>query len=159
VVILKQASANSQEGVYYLNGSGFTSTGATVVMDPTGATTGGIMLYNDARPNGNSTGISLTGGRVVLAPPSSGTYQGISIFQERSSTVDLSITGQGSTQITGTFYAAGAAIKVTGSDSTGADVIGSQYISRTLQIGGNGKFGVNWDPHLTAPIRQLAIVE
>jgi hypothetical protein len=159
VVILRQASANSQEGVYYLNGSGFTSNGATVVMDPTGGTTGGVMLYDDTRPNGNSTGISLTGGQVRLAPPTSGTYQGLSIFQERSSTVDLSITGQGGTQMTGTFYAAGAAIKVTGSDSTNADVIGSQYISRTLQIGGNGTFSVNWDPKQVAPMRQLAIVE
>ena len=128
-------------------------------MDPTGTTTGGVMLYNNPPPNGNSSGISLTGGKVNLAPPSSGTYQGISIFQERASTIDLSITGQGSTQITGTFYAAGAAIKITGSDSTGADVIGSQYISRTLQVGGSGKFSVNWDPKLTAPIRQLTIVE
>jgi hypothetical protein len=159
VVILKQASANSQQGVYYLNGSGFTSTGATVVMDPTGATTGGLMLYNDPRPNGNSTGVSLTGGVVRLAPPTSGPYQGISIFQERTSPMDMSITGQGSTKITGTFYVAGGAIKVTGSDSTGADVLGSQYISDTLQIGGNGKFSVNWDPKQTAPIRQLAIVE
>jgi len=44
VVILRQASDNSQQGVYYLNGCGFTSTGATVVMDPTGGTTGGLML-------------------------------------------------------------------------------------------------------------------
>jgi hypothetical protein len=159
VVILKQASANSQQGVYYLNGSGFTSTGATVVMDPTGLTTGGLMLYNDPRPNGNSTGISLTGGVVNLAPPTSGTYKGISIFQDRTSSVAMSITGQGSTSVTGTFYVAGGPISVTGSDSTGADVIGSQYISDTLQIGGNGKFSVNWNAAQTAPIRQLAIVE
>jgi hypothetical protein len=159
VVILQQASANNQQGVYYLNGSGFTSTGATVVMDPTGATTGGIMLFNDPRPNGNSTGISLTGGVVNLSPPTSGPYQGISLFQDRSSTVAMSITGQGSTNISGTFYAAGGPISITGSSATGADVIGSQYISDTLQIGGNGKFSVNWDPKQTAPVRQLAIVE
>jgi hypothetical protein len=159
VVILQQASVNSQQGVYYLNGSGFTSTGATVVMDPTGATTGGIMLFNDPRPNGNSTGISLTGGQVQLSPPTSGTYQGITLFQDRSSTVAMSVTGQGGTQMTGTFYAAKAPIAVMGSSATNTDVLGSQYISDTLQIGGNGSFSVNWDPKQVAPVRQLAIVE
>jgi hypothetical protein len=73
--------------------------------------------------------------------------------------VALNITGQGGTQMTGTFYAAGAPIKITGSNSTNGDVIGSQYISDTLQVGGNGSFSVNWDPKQVAPVRQLAIVE
>jgi hypothetical protein len=157
VVIFQQASVNSQQGVYYLNDCGFTSTGATVVMDPN--TTGGVMLYNNPRANGNNTGISLQGGQVRLSPPTSGTYQGITLFQDRSSSVAMSITGQGGTQMSGTFYAAGAPIQVTGSSATNADVLGSQYISDTLQIGGNGSFSVNWNPNQTAPIRQLAIVE
>jgi len=158
VVILKQASANSQNGVYYLNGTGFTSTGATIVQDPTAGTSGGLMLYND--PGGsNSAGIKLTGGKVKMNPTSSGTYKGISIFQERSADVDLSITGQGGMSITGTFYVAGGAIKITGSDASNLDVIGSQYISRTLQSGGNGSYQVNWNPDNTAPQRQLTLVE
>src|SRR5262249_32267830 len=57
VVILKQASANGNKGIYYLNGSGFTANGATIIQDPTGATTGGVMFFND--PQGqNSNGIS-----------------------------------------------------------------------------------------------------
>src|SRR5262249_25314502 len=114
VVILKQASANSANGIYYLNDSGFTSTGATIRMDP--GTTGGVMLYNN--PGGNNAGISLTGGQVQFSPLTSGPYTGISIFQNRSSTVDLNITGQGGMQITGTFYVAGGAIKITGSSTT-----------------------------------------
>src|SRR5262245_832584 len=50
VVILKQGAGNNgiaNNGIYYLNGCGFHSSGATVVVDPTGATTGGVMFYND----------------------------------------------------------------------------------------------------------------
>ncbi len=159
VVILKQASDNSQQGVYYFNGSGFTSNGATVVMDPTGGTTGGVMLFNNPGTSSNSGGISINGGVVNLAPPTSGIYQGISIFQSRSSNQAVSIAGQGSTNVTGTFYVPNAPLSITGSNSTGADIIGSQYISDTLQSGGNGKYNVNWSPNYTAPIRQLQIVE
>ena len=82
--------------------------------------------------------------------PELGIYTGISIFQERSANVDLSITGQGGMSITGTFYVAGGAIKITGSDTSALDVIGSQYISRTLQTGGNGKYTVDWKAPATA---------
>ncbi len=157
VVILKQASAGNS-GIYYLNGSGLTSTGATIAMDPTGGTSGGLMFYND--PLGKtSNGISLTGGKVTIAPPDSGVYKGISFFQERSANVALSITGQGGMQISGTFYVAGGPIKITGSSSTQLDVIGSQYISDTLESGGNGKYAVNWSVAQTARLRQLQLVE
>jgi Flp pilus assembly protein TadG len=156
VVILKQASADGS-GIYYLNDSGFTSTGATIVMDPTGATTGGLMFYND--PGRNSAGISITGGKVVIDPLSSGIYAGISIFQRRDADIPLSITGQGGMSFSGTFYVAGGEIKITGSSSSALDVIGAQYISRTLQSGGNGNYTVDWQATKTARTRQLTIVE
>ena len=157
VVILKQASAGNN-GIYYLNGSGFTSTGATIVQDPTGGTSGGLMFYND--PLGKtSAGISMTGGIVKISPPTSGIYYGISMFQERSANVALSITGQGGTQVSGTFYVAGGPIQITGSSATTLDVIGSQYISDTLQSGGNGNYAVNWQVDTTARVRQLNLVE
>jgi hypothetical protein len=157
VVILQEASYNNQKGVYYLNNSGFTSTGATIAMDPTGATTGGLMFYND--PQSTSNGINITGGQITLSPPTAPPYKGIMFWENRNSTVPLSITGQGGMQISGTFYVAGGPIQITGSSATNMDVIGSQYISRTLQSGGNGQYMVNWDPNNVAPLRQLAIVE
>jgi hypothetical protein len=157
VVILKQASTNDAGGVYYLNDSGFTSTGATIVMDPTGATTGGLMLYND--PTKSSSGINITGGKVVIDPLATGKYAGISIFQNRDADVAINITGQGGMSFYGTFYAAKAPIKITGSSSSALDVIGSQYISRTLQTGGSGAYKVDWSPQKTARIREIGIVE
>ncbi len=157
VVILKQMSANGQKGVYYLNGCGFTSTGATIVMDPTGNTTGGLMFYND--PQKTSDGINITGGNVVLSPPTSGPYKGILFWQRRDASIPLQITGQGGMTIYGTFYVAGGPIKVSGSSATHQDTIGSEYIADTVQAGGNGSFMVDWEPDKVAPLRQLAIVE
>jgi hypothetical protein len=69
------------------------------------------------------------------------------------------MTGQGGFAVSGTFYVAGGPIQITGSSATSLDVIGSQYISDTLQSGGNGNYQVNWDPQKTARIRQLCLVE
>src|SRR5262245_13585348 len=157
VVILKQASFNTSKGVYYLDGTGFTSTGATVVIDPTGATSGGVMVYND--PQKDSDGINITGGHIVLRPPTTPPFKGILFWQRRDSDIPFQITGQGGMDIYDTFNVPRAQIKITGSDSTNLDVIGSQYISRTLQTGGNGRYVVNWDPDMVAPLRQLALVE
>lgn len=157
LVILKQASASSSNGVYYLNGSGFTSTGATVVMDPTGGTTGGLMFYVNS--TGSNDGVSISGGKVQIDPPSSGVYAGISLFQRRASSTTVQITGQGGMQFYGTFYVAGGELKITGSNSSSADVIGSQYISGTLQSGGNGQYKVDWSPQKTARVRKLGLVE
>lgn len=160
VVILKQASANGS-GIYYLNNTGFSSLGATVAVDPTGGTTGGVMLYND--PTQTARGISIAGGAgavVNITPLRQGIYRGVTLFQKRSVTsVPLSISGQGSMAMTGTFYTAGGEINVQGNDSTGLNVLGSQYISRTLSVGGNGKFNVNWNDDTSGRTRLIGFVE
>ena len=106
-----------------------------------------------------SQGININGGKVVFDPLTSGMYQGMSIFQNRTADVPIQITGQGGMTIYGTFYTAAGLLQITGSDSTGVDVIGSQYISRLLQSGGNGKYKVDWRADKTAAIRQLNLVE
>jgi hypothetical protein len=50
-------------------------------------------------------------------------------------------------------------MKITGSDATNLDVIGSQYISNTLQAGGNGQYKVVWDEDKTAKTRIIKLVE
>ena len=71
----------------------------------------------------------------------------------------MSISGQGGMAISGTFYAAGGPISITGSSLTTLDVIGSQYISDTLESGGSGSYAVNWSVNQTARLRQLTLVE
>ena len=140
-------------GIYYMKG-GFSFGGQ-------GSLTGyNVMIYND--PQSNSDTISLSGqGAITLTPPDSGPYQGICLFQSRTSTYQpvCSVTGSGTAplSITGTFYIPKANLNVTGNGTQ--DTIGSQYISDTLTLGGNGHFNVDWDPAVVPGIREVWLVE
>jgi Flp pilus assembly protein TadG len=111
-----------QPGVYYINGGFGDSSGANIVGN-------GVMIYNASQT------FSITGsGNVTLSPMTSGPYAGITIYHNPNSNSDVSVTGNGSLNITGTIYAANSKLTVTGNGST----IGSRSISKTLSVTGNG---------------------
>ncbi len=142
-------SVTMQPGIYYMQGGGFSFTGQGTVVG------NGIMIYN--APLTQNDAINLNGqGSLTITPMTTGVYQGISFFQDRTSTVPLSITGNGSMNIGGTFYAARAPVKITGNSS--GDTIGSQYISYDLTLGGNGSISINWNGS-TARTRRFGLVE
>jgi hypothetical protein len=156
-MVFEQASYNSVGGIYYFDGGGFKSTGGTISMDQD--TSGGVMIYNN--PNGSSSNqaISITGnsaGSVSLSALTSGPYAGILFWQNRTSTVGLSIAGQGSFDLEGTFYAADANLAISGG---GTATIGSQYISRTLSLSGGGAININYTDKGTARQRVVRLVE
>ena len=156
-VTLGQASANNAGGIYYLDGTGFTSTGATIQMDPN--TSGGVMIYNNPSGTSNSQGISISGnssGTVNLSALTSGPYVGILFWQSRTAPQTMSITGGGNFTMVGTFYAADALLTISGS---GTATIGSQYISRTLNLGGNGNITINYSDNTTGRLREVILVE
>jgi Flp pilus assembly protein TadG len=178
VVILKQASANSAGGIYYLDEGGFISTGATLTMDPD--TTGGVMLYN--APPGDSTShkVKITGnpsGTVNLAPLTEGPYKGIVLWQRREATVPVDVEGNGNFNIEGTFYIAGGELQVAGNAKTsggevtgyyldddgvqveGGSRIGSQFVVRTLALSGNGNVNIHYQAPEVARTRIIALVE
>ena len=96
-------------GLYYLKGGGLAVTAA-------GSITGtGVVIYN--APQNSSDGIKLTGtgGSINLSAPTSGTYAGIAVFQDRSSAAALTISSKGTFNITGTVYEPHAAMIVSGS--------------------------------------------
>jgi hypothetical protein len=142
-----------EPGLYYMRG-GFSFSGQ-------GSLTGlGVTIFN--YPLSISDAIDLSGqGAITMTPPMDGPYQGITLFQSRTSTSQptVSVTGNGTAPLymTGTFYAPKAELKVTGNGTE--DTIGSQYISDTLTLGGNGSFNVDWDPTLVPGIRQVWLVE
>jgi hypothetical protein len=136
-------------GIYYLQG-GFTYNASG------GLTATGVMLYNDPGTS-QSQGITITGqGVVTMSPYVNGTspYNGMLLFQNRTADVTVQITGNGNYNVTGTVYAASALVKISGN---GDASIGSQYISRTLDIGGNGNLTINYNaaPHPRQRILQL----
>jgi len=117
-----------------------------------------VMIYN-APGNGNGDAISVTGqGSVVLSPPTGGIYQGVTFFQGRDSRATATVVGRGATtDITGTFYFAGAQLNIT--VESGVSNIGSQYISRELNLGGDGDININWSPSTVARKRGINLVE
>ncbi|MCA1685494.1 MAG: hypothetical protein LC745_05815, partial [Planctomycetia bacterium] len=176
LVFFAGASAGSG-GIYYLNG-GLSANNASLVMDP--RTSGGMMFYNAG--TGNSQNISISGSptgvislkgldaltstwnyTVTLTPAGGGAaynsdvYEGFLIFQNRSSSQAVSITGNGNFTMTGTFYAANAELKVTGNGAL--SVIGAQYVSKTLTTGGNGTVNVDYTSRTVPAMRRLELVE
>lgn len=152
ISITGQVNVELRPGIYYMQGGGFSWGGQGNLVG------NGVMIYN--APEKSSDVISLSGnGNCVLSPPTTGTYQGVTLFQDRTSTNQMSVSGSGSGTMTmsGTFYVAGGDLKVTGNGTN--DVIGAQYISYTLTLGGNGVFKVDWSPDTTPGSRDILLVE
>jgi hypothetical protein len=175
VVIMQQASANNAGGVYYINGGGFKSTGASITMDP--STTGGVMIYNEPASTALSEKIQITGnsaGTVNLAPLASGPYTGMALWQDRTSPVNALVEGNGNFSILGTIYMAGALLNVNGNGATtsgftdgagnvvpagSSPAIGSQYVTQDLSLGGNGNIRIAYNGPKQARTRILTLVE
>jgi autotransporter-associated beta strand protein len=150
ITVTGSASLTMNPGIYYMQGGGFTFSGQGNL------TAVGVMIFNE--PGSNSDVISIGGsGTITLSPPTSGLYQGISIFQERSSPNTVSVSGNGTSSYTGTFYVAGGTLSVTGNGAS--NVIGAQYISNNLVVNGGGGFSVNWNPNQVGRTRVLRLVE
>jgi Putative Flp pilus-assembly TadE/G-like len=137
-------------GIYYLEGGGLSVTGNITMMKGSG-----VMIYN--APNTSSDTINLTGNiGLNLSPMTSGLYAGLTIFQNPTSTAALSIVGNAGSSITGTIYAAGAQVSITGNTTT---QIGSQFIASTLNIMGNTSFSVGGSGAPVAQARDVGLVE
>jgi hypothetical protein len=150
ISISGQASLFMMPGIYYMDGGGFSFTGQGNLNAQ------GVMIVN--APQSNSDNISINGsGSINLSPITTGIYMGISLWQVRSSTNTISITGNGNSIMSGTFYTAGGTLGVTGNGAS--NVLGSQYISNLLTVNGGGTFNVNWDPNTVARMRIIGLVE
>jgi hypothetical protein len=145
-------SLTLQPGVYYMDGGGFSFSGQGSLYGD------GVMIYN-APGNGNADGISVTGqGAVTLTGMKTGIYEGMTFFQDRNANVTGTVSGTGGgTSITGTFYFAGSLLNISGNG--GVVNMGSQYISRQLNLGGNGDIFISWSPDKVARRRTITLVE
>jgi hypothetical protein len=151
----------SGNGIYYLASGGFKSSGATIQMGDgtTGVATTGIMIFNNA--SGQNDKIDITGGSVTLAGlppnlPGLEIYNPILIFQRKAADVPVKITGQGELNLSGTIYARDSPGMIEGNGDLS---LGSQYITRTLDIGGNGAVNINYPAENGPRIRQVQLVE
>jgi hypothetical protein len=151
ITITGQANVTMTPGVYYIDGGGFSFSGQGNLIAL------GVMIFN--APKSSSDDIKLSGsngGSVTMTPPTSGTYKGLTLFQERAATNEMAISGNGSFFVTGTFYTANSLMNVTGN---GDAHIGSQYVSRLLDLNGTGNIGIDYNPDNVIPRRVLSLVE
>jgi Flp pilus assembly protein TadG len=151
ISITGQANVTMQPGIYYMDGGGFSMTGQGNLLAE------GVMIFNAPKQSSDVINISgSNGGSVTMTPPTTGLYEGLTLFQSRSATEDMTISGNGDFYVTGTFYVAGGLLNVTGN---GAGQIGSQYISRLLDINGGGALHIDYNPDQVTPRRILGLVE
>jgi len=151
ISITGQANVTMLPGIYYMDGGGFSMTGQGNLV------ANGVMIFNAPQKSSDVITVSgSNGGSVTMTPPTSGLYKGLTLFQARASTNTLSVSGNGSMFMTGTFYAAGGLMNITGN---GAGQIGSQYVSNLLDINGGGALSISYNPDQVIPVRVLSLVE
>ncbi len=132
-----------QPGIYYLGGAGFSIGGNTNL------TGEGVMLYI-AEGSLDMTGT----GNVYLRPPDSGYYEGVMVFQARDNTSPSRVLGTSGLDVEGTLYFPSALLTITGTTNK----LGTQIISDTVEIGGNGELTINYDGRFPAPGRVVFLV-
>jgi hypothetical protein len=138
-----------EPGIYYMDQGGFSVSNGSV-------TGSGVMIYNNPQP-GSGQKVSITGGTFNLSAPTSGTYQGMVIFQSRDAgNVPVAITGPGGSQMIGAVYAPSSPVQVTGA---GGAIVGSEFISDTLTVTGAGPFSVDWNGAAGLPKRDIRLAE
>lgn len=151
ITVTGQGRLTLLPGVYIMDGGGFQFGGQGSLK------AAGVMIYNAPKSPSDNISISGSGGGTVhMTPPTSGPYKGMTLFQKRASTNGMTVSGNGAFYVTGTFYAANALLTVAGGGDT---AIGSQYISRFLNVVGNGNLLIDYDPDQVVPRRILGLVE
>jgi hypothetical protein len=154
-LVINSGTVTMASGIYYIEGGGLTVSGAGVTLDGTA----GVMIYNGetngATNNPNSVGaISIQGGGVAkLTAMTTGTYSGISIFQDRLATASFTISGGSGTNITGAVYAA----KASGTVSGGSNITpGAAFISDKLTVSGSSNLSLPASPiEVTDPSKHV----
>lgn len=148
ISISGNATVVMNPGIYIMEGGGFHISGNGNLTAPT------VLIYNTKRlssyPNGSvqqdADQISISGnGRITWTPPTTGTYTGISIFQDRAvADKSLKISGNGFMALSGLIYAPAAEVQLSGNGTTTTEQLGGAYIASSMQISGNGTVNVTF---------------
>jgi len=132
------------QGLYFLQGQGLIITGNGVV------TGDGVTFYIDEGQ------VTLTGtSDTELTAPTSGPYEGIVIFQNRTLTTTVNMSGGAIADGWGAVYAAGAQIHLVG--NTGSTL--HQFISDTFLMDGNSGITVDWFSGFSVAVPVMSLVE
>ena len=139
------ANVTMSPGIYYLEGGASAPGGNSLIINGATVTGSGVLIYNGetggATNNPNSVGQILIQSNAVvqLTPMTSGTWQGISIFQDRNASTAMTLQGGGNTNIAGMIYAPGSNVTISGATNS---VPGTSFITNTLTIIGGSTFTI-----------------
>lgn len=152
-------NADGSPGIYFLQGGGLNVSGPSSLTMVAGNTSG-VMIYNNWQSSTDA--VNLKGsGSLVLAPPSSGAYQGLTIFQKRGTLATpaptLTVIGSGNVNVTGTIYVAYGNVTLDGVG--GINNVGGQIVADTITANGRGTMNVNPNGQSTANTRTLGLIE
>lgn len=136
ITVSGNASVTLNPGIYYLQGGGFNLSGNATV------TGNGVMIYNASANQTHQ--IKLSGNaNLTVSSMSTGIFAGISIYQSRASTADISISGNGTLNVNGVLYAPTAGLLISGNGNVNRQCLSaSRFILKSLHFKGNGQFNV-----------------
>jgi Flp pilus assembly protein TadG len=123
------------------NGASLTCAGCTI-----------ILTSSTAATNPSSIGkISVSGGRLSLTAPTSGTYDGIALYQDRRAldTANNIINGNAGSTVTGTLYLPSQELTYDGGGNTAA--ICTQFVTRRIIFSGNDTTSNKYLPGSVCP--------
>lgn len=147
-------------GIYVIAGGGFTISGNASVQGS------GVLIYNAGsnfpKTRGNFGSVTVSGkGNVTLTPMTTGVYAGILIFQSRDNPKALSLSGNASTGVAGTIYAARAQVIVSGNAHLQDPIVagGLQLTGNAMLNLGAPSSGPSNSPFVTSPNLNLAAIQ
>ena len=147
IALTGSSSVTLSPGAYYINGGGISVTGLSSISG------NGVFIYNTG---GGAINLSGSGG-VSLSPMTTGTYAGITIFQDRSSSTGATLSGSGNMNNTGTFYFPDSTLTLSG--ISGVNVVGAQIIANKLTVSGAAGVQVNYDTSVASTSTGVSIVQ
>jgi hypothetical protein len=158
--VILHANSDGTPGIYYLQGGGFKVSGTSTGVTTAATETAGVMIYNDWSIGTDVVNLS-GGGSLTITTPSSGAYEGISIFQKRGTLSTpapaITIAGNGTTNMRGAIYAAYAQVNL--SSKSGTNVLGGQIIADTLTVTGSSTVNIDPGTQPIASTRLLGLVQ
>jgi len=137
-----------EPGVYILDGEGLYINGGNLIGD-------GVMLYITGTGSVDMQGngiVQLNNNYEIQVDPYFN--YGVTIFQDRNNSNPAVIQGTNNLDITGTLYFPGNHVKITGT----GDGFGTQLISNTIEIAGQGDIQINYDGRNPYPANKAILV-
>ena len=150
ISVIGGSTLTLESGTYFITGAfSVGGTGGASVQEA-----GGVLLYfpcSSGSPSqivacaaGGQAGgsLSLSGtGELTLAPQTTGTYAGLTVFYDRNNDSGMTLSGTPGVSFTGTVYAKSSDLALNGTGSG----LSSMIIVNSAVISGNGTITVNYD--------------